>query len=465
MDADDFLDEDTLSHAARFEKMIRNKSKDYFDAETLESISEYYINQDKLKQALEVLYYGEELYPYFNGFALKKAEVFGLMGKFEDALEVLEKCELYEPFNPDLFLLKGENLLNLQQFEEAEASFANAILHADDRIDMLFEIAYVYEDCDLQGKAIEYFEEILKSQPDNQQARYEIANCYDLQGRFDKAADVYQELIEANPFSCPAWYSLGVAYSKMGNFEKAIEAYDYCLAIDEDFMPASFNKANDLVEMERYEEAVKEFLSVIEKDGQDAITFCNMASCLERLNRDKEAIDYYKKATSLNPNIGEAWFGMGIIYDKLSQSKQALNHFKRALLLEPENEEYALALADAEYRSGNLQQAEEILRSLIDEDPMMAEAWLDLSYITHIDGDTEAAINLLQQALTYDDHYLYYYRLACYEFEIGRRKEALYHLETALSMNFEEHFLIFEFSPHLQKDADVLHAIELFRNN
>jgi tetratricopeptide (TPR) repeat protein len=465
MDADDFLDEETLSHAARFEKMIRNKSKDYFDAETLEAISEYYINGDKLKKALEVIYYGEEIYPYYNGFALKKAEVFGLMGKHEEAIEVLDKCELYEPFNPELFLLKGENLLNIQHFEEAESSFAKALIHADERIDMLFEIAYVYEDCDLHGKAVEYFEEILKTQPDNQQAFYEIANCYDLQGRFDKASEFYNKLIEMNPFSCPAWYNLGITFSKMGQFEKAIEAYDYCLAIDEDFIPAAFNKANDLVEMERYEEAAKEFLNVVDKDGQDAVTFCNLASCLERLNKDKEAIEYYKKATNLNPNIGEAWFGMGLVYDKMNNRRQALNHYKRAMLLEPENEEYALALADAEYRGGNLQQAQEILRTLIEDEPMMAEAWLDLSYIVHIEGDTEAAIDLLRQALTYDDHYLYYYRLACYEFEIGRRKEALYHLETALAMNFEEHFLIFEFSPLLQKDADVLHAIELFRNN
>ena len=43
MEGEDFLDKDVLSSVKRFEKMIRNKTQDYFDTETIESITEYYI--------------------------------------------------------------------------------------------------------------------------------------------------------------------------------------------------------------------------------------------------------------------------------------------------------------------------------------------------------------------------------------------------------------------------------------
>src|SRR5450631_3218662 len=104
MEGEDFLDKDVLSSVKRFEKMIRNKTQDYFDSETIESIAEYYIVKDKLKKALEAVYYGESLYPYYTGFKFKKAEVFLELEKFEDAIEELEKFELYEPFNSELLL-------------------------------------------------------------------------------------------------------------------------------------------------------------------------------------------------------------------------------------------------------------------------------------------------------------------------------------------------------------------------
>src|SRR6478609_8056611 len=159
MDADDFLDEDVTSNVQRYEKMQRNKSKDYFDAETLESIIEYYIEKDKLKKAIEVVYYGEDLYPFYSGFKLKKAEVFVMMGKFDEAITEIEKLELYEPFNAELFLLKGETYLNIEDIAEAEACFEKALMYADDIVDMLFEMGYVYEDCDLYEKAIGCFEQ------------------------------------------------------------------------------------------------------------------------------------------------------------------------------------------------------------------------------------------------------------------------------------------------------------------
>ena len=48
MEGEDFLDKDVLSSVDRFEKMIRNKSQDFFDTETIESIAEYIIRLSQL---------------------------------------------------------------------------------------------------------------------------------------------------------------------------------------------------------------------------------------------------------------------------------------------------------------------------------------------------------------------------------------------------------------------------------
>ena len=90
MDADDFLDEEVQSNVQRYERMLRNKTREFFEAEALEDICDYYVQKEKLKKALEVLYYGEELFPNHIGFMIQKASVFLAMGKLEEALEIVE---------------------------------------------------------------------------------------------------------------------------------------------------------------------------------------------------------------------------------------------------------------------------------------------------------------------------------------------------------------------------------------
>lgn len=461
MDADDFLDENVTSNVQRYEKMLRNKSQDYFDAETLENIIDYYIQKDKFKKALEVVYYGEELYSYYTGFKLKKAEVFVLLGKLDEAIIEIEKIELYEPFNPELFLLKGEAYLNLDSFREAHDCFESALLHTDERIDMLFEIGYVYEDCDLYDKAIFYFEKIIAENPANEQAHYEIANCCDIVGRYDRCVEHYEKLIDLDPYSTNAWYNLGVIYTKMELFQQSIDAFDYCLAIDDDYVAARFNKANALVEIDRFTEAIEEYNLTIEKEGPDSITYCNLAGCFERLNDNEKARDYYKKATLLNPNIAEAWFGVGLTLEKEGNVKDSLAYFKRAVMLEQDNPEYLLVLAEAEYRMGDEAEAEQHYKQLLEFDPTMMEGWLDWSFICFTKGNTELAIEMLQEALKIEpDCHQYHYRLVTYLYAVGKPQEALEHLELGLLLNFTDHFLLFETTPVLSHVPEIISAIE-----
>ena len=125
MDGEDFLSEDVSNDVERYEKMLRNKTNEYFEAEALEEIIDYYIQHNKLKKAFAAVAYALHLYEAHSEFILQKAEIYMLGEKFEKAIEQLEKVENYEPFNADLHLLKGESYLNLGEFEEAFVSSYN----------------------------------------------------------------------------------------------------------------------------------------------------------------------------------------------------------------------------------------------------------------------------------------------------------------------------------------------------
>ena len=46
---------------------------------------------------------------------------------------------------------------------------------------------------------------------------------------------------------------------------------------------------------------------------------------------------------------------------------------------------------------------------------------------------------------------------------MGKTRQAKVHLETALSINFDDHFLIFEIMPQLQNVSDILSLIAMYK--
>lgn len=462
MEGNDFLGEETSHYVERYERMLRNKNKEFFEPEAIELIADYYISHDKLKKALEAVQFGLEMYPNHISLWVKRAEVFIYSEKFEKALIELEKAELYEPFNPDTLLLKGEVFIALNQMAEAEECFDKALQHCDDRNDMLFEIGFIYQDYDYFGLAANWFEKLIQESKLDQ-AYYEAAGCYDIIGKYQKAADLLNELINQDPYNATAWYNLGLMQSKLNKPKEAIESFDLCLAIDEDYSIAHFNKANCLVELDKFQEALDVYAEVVKMEGGDSITFCNMGGCYERLGNNAEAREHYKKAAKLNPNVGEAWFGIGLSYDREGFAKEALQYFRRAVLLEPEHAEYLLVLAEIEYRLGDAKEADTLYQRLCDLDPGMMEAWLDRSYLAYKEKNLNLAIELLNEGLSYDNTcHQYYYRLCAYHYENAQLQIALDCLIQAMKLNPSDVFLLLEFNQALAQDPAIRYTIDSF---
>ena len=116
LEGDDFLDEEVTNNVKRYEKMLRNKTNDYFDAEAYEGIIEFYIQKNRLKKALDAITNARNIYGSHTEFNIQLAEVYVLSERYFDAIDELEKIELYEPFNPEMLLLKGETLFKYGRF-------------------------------------------------------------------------------------------------------------------------------------------------------------------------------------------------------------------------------------------------------------------------------------------------------------------------------------------------------------
>ncbi len=464
MEGNDFLGEETSNFVQRYEKMLRNRTKDYFEPDAIELIAEHYLQQEKYKKAESAIQFGLEMYPQHVGFWVKLAEVYLHTDKYNLALTELDKAAIYEPCNAEVYLLKGEVLLGLEDPVEAKIWFDKAIQYTDELTDCLFEIGFIHQDNDLFSEAIHYFKEIIKLDPANEQAYYEAANCLDLMNKFDEAIALLNQLIDLEPYNATAWYNLGVIHTKLNHFKEAIDAFDFCLVIDDSYTVAKFNKANALVELEQFDEAIKTYQEVIEDEGEDGITLCNLAGCFERKGDYDQSRALYKKASLVNPNLAEAWFGIGLTLFKDDKGKDALQFFKRAVLLETDNIEYLMVLAECEYALDKTDDAIGTFEKVTELDPSFAEAWIDWSYVLYKSADYAGAEKLLKTALTFNpESFACYYRLALVLYKSGKTKESLVQFEKALQLNFEEHNHLFETNPEFALIPEFIQMIDTYR--
>ena len=97
---------ESIQSVTRFESMVANQEQYYFDCEEFQDIIEYYLLRTDFQQAKTVVDYSLNLHPTSIDLKLLKAQVLVGLLQYKNALDLIEKIELFEPNNTDLFLVK-----------------------------------------------------------------------------------------------------------------------------------------------------------------------------------------------------------------------------------------------------------------------------------------------------------------------------------------------------------------------
>jgi protein O-mannosyl-transferase len=92
-------------------------------------------------------------------------------------------------------------------------------------------------------KAIDYFEDALKSKHDYIEAYCNLGNALATLGRVDEAIPRYQEALKLNPKNRDAHYNLAVTLAKEGQYRDALDHYEKALNIDPEYSDALNNLA------------------------------------------------------------------------------------------------------------------------------------------------------------------------------------------------------------------------------
>lgn len=411
------------------------KKFSFIEEESFERLIDYFDESDNLSSALEAVNFAVEQYPYSSSLYIRKADLLIAMQDYHEALVILEKAEVLDGSDVNLYILKTDAYLALDYHEKAAALLEEAIMtfEGESKIELLFELADVYDDYGDFDKVFNCLLLILEDNPTNEEALYKICFWADYTGRNEESIKIHQKIIDEYPYSQLAWFNLGTAYQGLKLYEKSIDAYQYAIAIDEKFDYAYRNLGDAYLRLRKYRLAIEALQKVLELSMPEEVIYEAIGYCYEKLKNPAQARFHYRKAVHLNSTESRLYYKIAGTYMQEGYWESAVKNLGNAMSINKSQPDYHFALAQCYIQMDQIKDAVIHFTQFIKARPKNVKGWKELIKCLYDAGYFEEALEQVQNAQkNTEDKPLFRYYQSAVLFALGKSKEALLYLEDAI---------------------------------
>lgn len=452
----------------QFQNLKSGRGNSFLEEEAFEKIIDYFDDVEDIPQALEAVEMGIEQYPYSSMLHIKKADLMIATRRYHEALEVLGHAELLDRNNINLYILKTDAYLALDQQEKAVELLENglSLFEGEEKIEMLFELADVYDDYEEFDKVFDCLKLILRQDPSNEEALYKICFWTDFTGRNDESIKLHQRIIEDHPYSELAWFNLGAAYQGLKLYEKGIDAYKYAVAIDEKFDYAYRNMGDAYIRLRKFKDAIESLERVLELSRPEDVIYEAIGHCYDKLKNYAQARFYYKKASHLNQEDSKLHYKIACTYINEGQWNTGMKQLQIALQIHRLQPEYNLAMGECKMHLGEYREAIQYFSNVVSQRPKNISSWEALIRCLYIGEYYDEAIDQVAAAvkLTENKPIFTFYLSAIY-FAMGRTKEGLVQLENAMSRAPRLLKKLVDLNPAILQHQQVVDIVARYKKN
>ncbi len=429
-------DRDELDDLLRqYEELRSGKASSFLEEDAYERIIDHYDDKNDLNKALEVAETGLEYFPFSSQLLIKKADLLLATRHYNEALEVLEHAELYDSSDINLYILKTDAYLALDQQEKAVSLLQEALLlfENEERLELLFELADVYDDYEEFDKVFDCLRLILEQEPNNEEALYKICFWTDFTGRNEESIRLHLTIIEDFPYNELAWFNLGAAYQGLKLYEKAIDAYQYAVVIDEKFDYAYRNMGDAYIRLRKYKEAIDCLDKVLELTRPEEVIYEAIGHCYHRLNKYAQARFHYRKASHMNQEDSKLYYKIALTYINEHQWESAVKQLETAMRIQRNVPEFYLAMGECHVQMENFKDAINCFSIVVRNRPKNIAGWEALIRCLYkAEYYSEAADQCLAAMASTENKAVFYFYYSASLFAEGRSKEALLQLENGM---------------------------------
>ncbi|MFK8014914.1 MAG: tetratricopeptide repeat protein [Gammaproteobacteria bacterium] len=204
------------------------------------------------------------------------------------------------------------------------------------------------------------------------------------EGKFREAIEVFEALLSSDPENLVARVNLIGLYGQLGETDQAQANYDAGLAIDADAPKLHSNYGVLMLKESRFEDAVSAFEKALAANPDDATAHKYLGVAQQRLGQSADALTQFGKAFELDPLDYQSGFFFGNALIAAGQFDRAADTLEN--IVEPVSTAtptYLRSLAQAHFSAGNLDNAGAALNRARE----LATRYNQTSTLTQIDQD------------------------------------------------------------------------------
>ncbi len=445
-----------------YNNLRQGRQHSFIEEESFEKIIDYFDDREDILNALEASAYAIEQYPYSGALLLKKADLLIAAKKYREALEYLHRAEILDTTDINLYILKTDVYLALDQQEKAAIVLEAAVNHFDgeEKIELLFELADVYDDYENFDKVFDCLQLILQLDPNNEEALYKICFWTDFTGRNEEGIRLHQKIIEDHPFNELAWFNLAAAYQGIKLYEKCIDAYQYAVAIDEKFDYAYRNMGDAYLRLKKYKEAIEVLQRVLELARPEEVIFEAIGHCYDKLQNYVQARIHFRKASHLNTDNSQLYYKIACTYMNEGIWESAIKNLQTAMRMNKMQPEYNLAMGQCYMEQGDIASAVQYFGNVVRNKPKNNYGWIELLKCLYTANCFEEGAEYVEHALGHTNNKpVFYIFKAAFLFALGKSKEAMLQLGLALDKNPKLIKKLVELNPSILQNQAVIEII------
>lgn len=233
----------------------------------------------------------------------------------------------------------------------------------------------------LKKEELELAEDLMKVFPDSINPVMLMGNIWERHGDATKALEYFDKVLKQDPERPDVYKSIGWFFMNKEQYDQAIKYWQMALQIEPNIPGVHHDIALALMGQNKQNEAIKELEKNIQISPRSASSYFLLGQLHLRQKEYEKARKNYEKAIEIKPNYPNAYYGLFTLSARLKQKEKAAEYmavFKRLKAedmkdLKNQNEaaddlidmqkgaaETYLLAGQMYQRSGNIQKAEEL---------------------------------------------------------------------------------------------------------
>jgi tetratricopeptide (TPR) repeat protein len=306
---------------------------------------------------------------------------------------------------PDALNLLGAVRAKQRRFVEAEKLFSRAVGANAALVSARMNLVQLYLIQSKPQAAISELNQVLRLQPDNQEAFDRLSRLLQSEKQFDDFINLIEQAKSTRSIPFSLLLSLGDAYLEKKNAAKAEEAFRLALEQQSDDADAILGLAQ-VAQLRGDAASASSYLDRAKGSAvKSADTLHRFALVAWEAGRFEEANRALIEAVKLKPAEPAFHVALGTTWLKKPDLVEAEQEFRRALQLQPDNPEGQMYLGYTLTLQGKYPEAREWLEKSLVKQATVPQTFYYLGLISQEQGDHQAAIQHFRKTLQLSPSY------------------------------------------------------------